>query len=260
VDNLQLNNTSRRAKQESLPSNHGLESWLQRYGLGASGEEPAASFGNWQIKRVLAHDTWSAGNVVIFSAEQPETAKISPSQQQQFIERAKILRQGEHAHIQPVIDFFVDENKMRWVVPEMSGVTIDKRLAEDTLPADVSLQLVAQFTSIVTYFSLQAPHTIPRLDSSSLIVQPNMNLCAANFQAEYFFGQSNTAGLLTIGEFADRIATRTQADETQRKLSELARDLRLNPQPQHVSTLSKVRNTIKHIEETVAMAHSKADD
>jgi hypothetical protein len=259
TDNSHLNNTSRRSKHESLPSNHGLEQWLERYKPGSAGEMPAATFGIWQIKRTIAGDTWSTGNVVIFSAEEPNNGKIDQSRQQAFLERAKILRQSQHAHIQPVIDFFADEFKLRWVVPEQAGVAIDKRLTDETLASDLALKLVAQFTSIITYFSMQAPHTIPRLDASSLIVQPDMNLCATDFQAEYFFGQPKEEGLAMIGEFADRVAKRTQPDDAQEKVAQLARELCSNPPPQHVSTLSKVRNTLRHIEETVAAPHSKAD-
>jgi hypothetical protein len=251
-----LKNTSKDEMRQILPTGD-LESWSARY-TGAA-DQFTFRRGGWTIDAVTVIDNWSqqAVRLQAATAADPNSAASEAAVESEtalhtrFLERAKLLRSCDHAHIEPLIDYFVDLGERRWVTPALRAIPLSDRLQQTTPPpVRAVVQLIIQFVSVVSYFEMLPPHVVPTLAGSScLTVDEEWNLYVSGYQSQYLLGDSGGNPFIEIAEFICQICNHLQEEAIRIPLLETALELTAPKPPAHLSSLTKVRNTIKHIEE-----------
>jgi hypothetical protein len=250
--------------RECLPMGD-MDSWAVRYG--SAEVKGSRRQGAWSLGAATVSDVWSQGSVQLHAAMMAPVAEVSqkdtPSgtsntngglsarDRTRFLERAKLLRRCDHAHIEPVLDYFLNGDELLWVTPVRQVQALDDRLAQGPLAPGTALHLLGQYISVVSYFETQAPHIVPTLAAgTALSIDEKGALYVRDYQSQFLLTDESVNSFKAIAELMCHIGNHLpEAEATRSSLLEIAMELTGAKQPPHLSSLHKIRNTLKHIEE-----------
>lgn len=235
---------------QTTPKN--LTSWLSRYG----GTQALASGCADGCEAVTSEtkDAWS-GQPVTLTRLECKTETTGNHLQ----DKARLLQNMDHAHIQPIIDFHVEQDHFFFVSDARVGKNLFRVVESRSISPTEILTWTSQYLSVLCFFELLAPHMVPELPEDGFTIDEKGGLRICKYQIAYLLGKACSDVPASVAQFIDRVCGNRRSDHAVKELLGIVDRLSSADGAKRRYTLHQARSAVKQAEE-IALAEAEAKE